>query len=285
MSKLEDMTNAFKGTNNPADVDSDLKEAANLAKENLAQSTGGEKLKSVLDRLTPKGNTVAASQPAEDRAAFQPDIRVTQNRAGFSSQQIKDQFNPDVQITPSPSTTEQSAPKVRPATAFDLSSITEADVLNLPFIDAKSFDVPAMLQVKPKDGSLRFRWVNYRNYEGGNYAMFKAIGFTNATPEDVEGGVSDNLLKEDGTVKWFDVILMKVDVLRLMGIYKKNIIRSLEQVGRWQPQAVAQAKRTLENEVGSDVLQAMRKAGHNVEFYAPSTSEMAAQDRDFAEGK
>ena len=290
MSKsLDDIAKNIKNTSNPAAIDSDLANASDLAKEKLAEpsQTSPNLTQQVIDRLdkmTPKGNTTK-DVLGEAKTPFQPDVRVTTNKVGFSSQQTTDHLNPDVQITPPPSSQDQNAPRARSATRVDLANLTEADILDLPFIDAKSFDIPAMLQVKPKDPSIRFRWVNYKNYEGGNYAMFKAIGFSNAVAEDISGGFSEHLLKEDGTIKWFDVVLMKVNVIHLMGILKKNIIRSLEMVGRWQPNAIAQAKRTLANEVGADVLEAMRKAGHTVEFYAPSTGEMAAQDKEFAEGR
>jgi len=276
MSKLDDLLKKNNETTNPADLDSALADASQLAKEAMAEPSSknltAEVLKK-LDQITPKaGNTVKESM-----------------QAGFASQQPANTFQPDVQITPPPSSSDQSSsnrrPSVRAATNIDMSKITEADVMNLDFIDAKSLDVPAMLQVTPKDGNLRFRWVNYKNYEGGNYAMFKAIGFENASPEDIAGQFSDHLKKEDGTIKWFDVVLMKVNVLVLMGVYKKNIQRALQQVGRWQPQAIAQAQRTLENEVGSDMMNQLKKAGHTVEFFAPSTKEMADQDKDFAEGR
>jgi hypothetical protein len=258
MSKLDDLLKNTAATNDPSLLDSDLKAASELAKEALA--TPSKK----------SGNTVAESMSA-----------------GFASHQPSSDLQPDVQISlPNSSADQNSAPrKVRPATAMDMSKITEADVMNLDFIDARSLDVPAMLQVVPKDGNIRFRWVNWKNYEGGNYAMFKAIGFENAVPADIKGDFSDHLKKEDGTIKWFDVILMKVNVLILMGVYKKNIMRALQQVGRWQPQAIAQARRTLENEVGSDVLEQMKKQDLTVEFYAPTHKEMADQDKAFADGK
>jgi hypothetical protein len=256
-------------------VDSDLKAAAELAKQRLAENMDPENLtQKVIDRLKAEakqaqsGNTIGET-------------------AGFSRTVSKSPYQPDVQIIPPPSSADQNAGQkgfdARPAQPSDLSKITEADILNLDFIDAKAFDIPAMLQVAPKDGNIRFRWVNFKNYEGGNYAMFKAIGFQNAKPEDIAGPLSEHLLKEDGTIKWFDVILMKVPTLHLMGIYKKNIIRALMKVGRWQTAAIEQAKRTLDHDVGSDVMNALRRQGKNVEFYAPTVKEMGDQDKSFTE--
>jgi hypothetical protein len=274
MSKqLDDLLKQKLATNDPAELDSDLKAASDLAKSKLSQQTSEDNLtQKVIDRLKDdaaksKGNALSEQQ-------------------GFSRTVSKSPYQPDVQIIPPPSSADQNSgkqPQARSATQADLSNLTEADILNLDFVDAKSFDIPAMLQVKPKDGNVRFRWVNFKNYEGGNYAMFKAIGFENAKPEDVEGQVSEHLRKEDGTIKWFDVVLMKVPVLHLMGIYKKNIIKALMKVGRWQTEAIAQANRTLNHEVGSDILNSLRKQGKSIDFYAPTVKEMGDQDKSFTE--
>lgn len=283
---LRDLMNTKAKSENPADFDSsmqsDLQEAANLAKERLAQPTSEDNLtQRVIDRLK---NEAAAAKLAEETQAKG---NILGEQAGFSRTVNKSPYQPDVQIIPPPSTADENKPSpitARSATPKDLANITEADILNLDFVDAKGFDIPAMLQVTPKDGAIRFRWVNFKNYEGGNYAMFKAIGFQNARPEDVKGNLSEHLLKEDGTIKWFDVILMKVPTLHLMGIYKKNIIKALMKVGRWQTEAIAQAKRTLEHDVGSDVLNALRKQDKRIEFYAPTVKEMGDQDKSFTEG-
>ena len=276
MSKeMDDLIKSKMQSTEPSEMDSALADASNLAKEKLAQPTSEDNLtQKIIERL--KAETKAASKG-----------NVLGEQQGFSRTVSKSPYQPDVQIIPPPSTADQNSASPsggRPATKIDLANITEADVLNLDFVDAKSFDIPAMLQVTPKSGDIRFRWVNFKNYEGGNYAMFKAIGFSNAKPEDVAGSLSEHLLKEDGTIKWFDVILMKVPTLHLMGIYKKNIIKALMKVGRWQTEAIAQAKRTLEHDVGSDVLNALRKQDKKIEFYAPTVKEMGDQDKSFTDG-
>jgi hypothetical protein len=276
--KLDDLLKHAESTSNPADLDSDLKAASDLAKQNLAQPTIDDPAENLTQKVIERLKNEAKKAQVGN---------TSNETAGFSRTVSKSPYQPDVQIIPPPSTADQNGtPKVeaRPAQPADLSKLTEADILNLDFVDAKSFDIPAMLQVEPRDGNIRFRWVNFKNYEGGNYAMFKALGFQNAVPADVKGELSEHLLKEDGTIKWFDVVLMKVPVLHLMGIYKKNIIKALMKVGRWQPEAIAQAKRTLEHDVGSDVLAALRKQGKNVEFYAPSVKEMSDQDKSFVDG-
>ena len=257
-------------------IQSDLKTASDLAKEKLSTPTrvDNEKdFKDVLDALTPR--TEARKAPSFSAVNETEPVA----KDGFTTPNIGvNPYHPDINVTAPASSAAQNtaanAKAARPATTLDLANLTESDILSIPQIEAFSFDIPAMLQLKPKDGAIRFRWVNFKNYEGGNYAMFKAIGFVNAHPDDVADTVSEHLLKEDGTVKWFDVILMKIPTLRLMGSYKKNMIRSLEMVGRWQKSAINQAKRSIENEIGSDIWNQLRERGLRVEIYAPTVSEM-----------
>lgn len=285
MSKAWEELGPKDPTNNVTNVDSDLEAAANLAKEKLAEPTSEDGLaQRVIEKLKKE------AKAAQAEADLQAKGNILGEQQGFARTVNKSLYQPDVQIIPPPSTAEQNgqAPpptQARSATPRDLSNITEADIMGLEFVDAKGFDIPAMLQVTPVSGDIRFRWVNFKNYEGGNYAMFKAIGFENAKPEDVKGPLSQHLLKEDGSIKWFDVILMKVGTLHLMGIYKKNIIKALMKVGRWQTEAIQQAKRTLEHDVGSDVLRALAKQDKKIEFYAPSVKEMGDQDKSFTAGE
>lgn len=164
----------------------------------------------------------------------------------------------------------------RGATEIDLANLNESNMMDIPFIEAKSYEIASMLEVKAKDPVNRFRWVNYKNNEGGNYQMFKAIGFTNATAEDVDQKLTplgENLIRDDNSIKYYDVILMKVNVIRLMQAYKANVVKSLNAVGRWNQSALAEAKRTFNNEVSPDMVAAMKQQGLSVDFYIPSKDE------------
>jgi hypothetical protein len=237
-------------------------------------------------------NVAEKTKPTTNGAAFQQMIADLKNRRtghtlaqqqGFGTPDSGNKYQPDVQIAPPPTSADTTIPRdVRPASKVDLRNLDESKIMDLPFISAKGLDVPAMLDLRPVEDNIRFRWVNYKNYEGGNYAMFKAIGFTNATPKDVQGSVSEHLLKaEDGCIKWFDVVLMKIEVLHLMSLYKQNIVSALQKTGRWQATALAQAKATFEHDVGADVLNELERREQKVEFYAPSQEEMKSQDKSY----
>lgn len=260
--------------------------AAETVKNAMAEPTKNSgDLKKWIEEMKAKSNVTANISTEEAKALDNVTSGNTlEQQQGFGGNPPSGNFQPDVQVTPPPSSAQQNTggDMVRPATKIDLKHLDESMILGMPFIKARTFDIPAMLELKPKEDHIRFRWVNYKNYEGGNYAMFKAIGFANAEPKDVEGTISEHLLKaEDGTIKWFDVILMKVPVLHLMGIYKSNMIRSLNMVGRWKETAIKQAIRTVENEVGSDIWDELKKREQKVEFYAPSQEEMRTQDKTF----
>lgn len=249
----------------------DLSRLQKAAKDTLNAKDGGALDSSLAGVEMPKekekiiGNTTQNSVPGFSSVEASKPTFLDKNTT-----QAPDPYNPN---------------GARPASKFDLESLDESKIMDLPFIQAKSFDIAAMLQVKAKDPSVRFRWVNWKNYEGGNYAMFKSIGFQDATVEDVDETVTpigEHLVKDGTTIKFYDVVLMKVNVFALMSAYKANIQKSLRQVGRWSDDALKAANETFKNSVSSDMLMAMKQAGYNVEFFNPTLKDMTDQDKDFA---
>ena len=105
---------------------------------------------------------------------------------------------------PKPSTTLGQAPKKAAIHSEDverinLLEVNENNLLEMP-IDAISFEVPAMLQVTPKDKSYVFRWVNFKGHEGSNYSRFKVMGFTNVTADEVDGPIADGFVKDGESI-------------------------------------------------------------------------------------
>lgn len=142
------------------------------------------------------------------------------------------------------------------ATDADLERIDESMVMDLPFIKASNYSIPGQYNPKPKDPAIRFRWVNCVNALQSNMQRFLALGFVLATPDDVDQvrtPLGASMI--DGTqIKQYDVVLMKINVMQLMALYKKNVLDSLYKLdmatnGRT---AIAAAQQTFHDLVDSD---------------------------------
>jgi hypothetical protein len=168
---------------------------------------------------------------------------------------------------------------VRPATDIDLENLDESKIMDMPEIRAASFEVISMLDLKPKDKSMRFRWANYKNFVAGNLARYYALGYQVASIEDVdvERTPVDPSMIEGTQVKYYDIMLIKIPVMRLMQLYKSNILRSVNRLIKNKERGLKEANRqfatSLQAEAGltsgyNKVKQAMG-GQEPVEFYTP----------------
>lgn len=226
--------------------------------------------------LDPIGNT---SIPASQYDSASPDIMLPDTKAGFSSQAASEG---GTSFIPRTGVKGNGEAKARGASLIDLENMNESMLFDLPYIDAKSFDLPALLQIKPKDPAIRFRWVNFKNEEGGNLQKFKATGWTNATVDDIHEStpVGENLVLDGTTIKFYDVMLMKIGTIRLMQAYKANMLKAMQMVGRSPERALNEAKRMFNNDCSPDMISAMKKAGLSVDFYTPNKEE-TEKDMEF----
>lgn len=131
---------------------------------------------------------------------------------------------------------------IKPATPEQVAAkrvLTEDDILT-DAIEARPFDPQSYMQVKPKDPDIVFRWVNWKHDGGAWYHSRKAIGFVDAVADDVDGPIPSELT-DVGQIKHHDVILMKINKLRLYQAYKANMLKAqamMAQKNR-QPNAAA----------------------------------------------
>ncbi len=57
----------------------------------------------------------------------------------------------------------------------------------------------------------------------------------------------------DGTqVKWYDVILIKINVIRLMELYKTNIIKSVNKLEKAKVKGIAEAGRQFQSDLSAE---------------------------------
>src|SRR5215831_6399939 len=133
--------------------------------------------------------------------------------------------------------------RAQPATPVDLSNLDESMILDMPQIKAATFEVIDMMSLKPKDPAIRFRWANYKNFTSGNLGRYYALGFKNASPDDIdmEKTPVDPSMIEGTQIKWYDVILIKINVIRLMELYKSNIIKSVNRLVKHRERGVKEA--------------------------------------------
>jgi hypothetical protein len=115
--------------------------------------------------------------------------------------------------------------RARTATDDDMRRLDESMILDLSFIKTAGYDIQDSFHPIPKDPSIRFRWVNKVNFVQGNMMRLMADGFEAASIDDVDTVKTPIHPKMiDGTqITQYDVVLMKISVLKLMAIYKRNI--------------------------------------------------------------
>jgi len=144
--------------------------------------------------------------------------------------------------------------KTRTATSEDMSRIDESMIFDLPFIKAADFSIPGQYDPKPIDLMIRFRWVNCVNALQSNMQRFLALGFVLATPEDVDQvktPLADTMIQ--GTqIRQYDVVLMKIPLLQLMSLYKRNMESSAQKLDMIRDGSLAAAQQTFVDLVGQD---------------------------------
>lgn len=169
----------------------------------------------------------------------------------------KDDFE-DINVSQDKATTVAEAgisttKTARPATKIDLANVDESMIMNMPEIKAASFEIIDILNPKPKSPSIRFKWANYKNAVAGNLGRLKSLGFEVAHVDDVDMGKSkiDPSMIEGTQVKYYDVILLKIDTIRLMSLYKANIMRSVSKLSRVKEKGILEAQNDFKSSVSS----------------------------------
>jgi hypothetical protein len=98
----------------------------------------------------------------------------------------------------------------------------EADILFDKSIVAKPLNAPEVASIHVKNTEYYYRWVNRKHSEGRVYMERKAMGFVNATTDDVEVLVGDTVSTES-EIRCGDVILMKIPFHLWASHVKRNM--------------------------------------------------------------
>jgi len=144
---------------------------------------------------------------------------------------------------------------VNPKTDPKLVPLTEMDILTdrVSAIPVNDFD---LLNPTCADPNKVFHWVNWKSLEGRNVAQRLQQGYVRAKIEDVKGGTESpqaELVKEDGSIKYFDLMLMINTKAKVFGMYKANLIKSFETTENALPNAASAAMSSLTNPTSGTV--------------------------------
>jgi hypothetical protein len=134
---------------------------------------------------------------------------------------VEQNFGPDISV--------KAVPKKN--IKMDASAIDDS-FLGKGIITAKPLSMPEMLAVKPKDPHIMFRWVNYKSEEGSRVTRYQSMGFDIAAKEDIDGPLPMELKQGAIGIVCYDVVLMKIDKMRLLGAYEYNLQKSQRMVSR-----------------------------------------------------
>lgn len=185
----------------------------------------------------------------EEQGGFKPAIEVTTDKSGFTGKETKQHLD-DL----AGKTVHRKSDGVRPAQEIDLANLDESMIMDMPSIKATAFKIIDILDPKPKDKTLRFRWANYKNYVGGNLGKYLAIGFQVASIDDIDQKRTpiDPSMVDGTQIKWYDVILLKINVIRLMELYKTNIVKSVNKLEKAKVKGLAEAGRQFQSDISAE---------------------------------
>lgn len=99
----------------------------------------------------------------------------------------------------------------------------EAAILFDKSLVAKSLNIPEVASIHVKNTENYYRWVNRLHGNGSRYMQHRAMGFVNATLDDVDVLVADNIVCEKNEITSHDVILMKIEYGRWASHVKRNM--------------------------------------------------------------
>lgn len=130
----------------------------------------------------------------------------------------------------------------KPATQQDLTRLDESMIMALPQIKAATFELNSFLNPKFKDKTLRGRWANSKNFVAGNLHRFLSLGFQIASVDDIESDI-DSSLVNGTTMQYHDVILLKINVIRLMELYKSGVMKAYDRLENATQKGLSEANR------------------------------------------
>lgn len=168
--------------------------------------------------------------------------------------------------------------ETKTADEIDLDDLDETTLLKYN-IEARSLEGMALMNLKPSHNDIVLRYCYYTGNENDqttrtNMARYKAWKFEFATIDDVQGGeagLGDCYIDSANKIRYADVVLMKINKIRLMSHYKAGLLRSLNRVDLANMEATQMAETTFKTEPGYNVTKS-RHPKADIEFYNPQAA-------------
>ena len=118
--------------------------------------------------------------------------------------------------------TTETSQKISDHTHLPGRATSEAQILFDKSVVARPLSAPEVASIHVKNTEFYYRWVNRLHSSGRVYMERKAMGFTNATTDDVEVLVGDTV-SSDTEIRCGDVILMKIPFHLWASHVKRNM--------------------------------------------------------------
>jgi len=125
----------------------------------------------------------------------------------------------------------------------------EAAILFDKSVVARPMSAPEVASIHVKNTEPYYRWVNRLHGHGQVYNQRKAMGFVNATTEDVDVLVGDDTTANDSEIRCGDLVLMKIPFDRWASHVKRNMVvaNALQQA-----RGVGTKEENLSGDINSD---------------------------------
>lgn len=265
---------------------------------NMAEALGDDRPVFVTDEETDSTMTLNPPEVSQGRGLTPANYIEKRPGDGFRDASRLENPTPPVQVKTEEFVSDKAAkaampaigvaPKhAKPASKIDLENLDESMIMDLPMIKAATFEIMDMLNLKPKDKTLRFRWGNCKNFVAGNLARYIALGYRMADIDDVDQSkvAVDPSMIEGTQVKYYDIILLKIPVIRLMELYKANIIKSVNRLARFKERGIKEANRQFASDLqsspglvnGYNKVKEALGGEDPVQFYSPGVKDLVGR--------
>jgi hypothetical protein len=152
----------------------------------------------------------------------------------------------------------------------------EAQIMFSKSIVARKLGAPAGEEIIIKNLTYHYFWGNRTGAGGSRYAKLKSMGYTNATLDDCEPKAVE-VSKDQGEIRWGDLILMKIDLGRWMAHEKGKMEHALALQRRTRSYYAQQPNPDVNSDEAPSMTEAQNQQagdGKYLQHFQPSEAEL-----------